>query len=139
MNEMSGYIEIKVGEDVLPFKFGTNAWALFCNLRGIELGEIGDTGVFGTWDKDEKGKPIMIKTPDIMALRDIFHAGYVSALRIRGKTEVLTAEGLLDLLDEVPGSMQLLESTLLESKFLGKKLKELGKEVEEGNFQSPGQ
>ncbi len=47
MNTLSGYIELDLGEPV-PFKFGTNAYALFCEKRKIEFHQMPETGVFGS-------------------------------------------------------------------------------------------
>ena len=135
MNQLSGYIEIEAAGEVLPFKFGTNAWALFCQEKNIELYEIASTGIFGSF---EDGK--LVKNPDFVALRDIFHAGYVTAMRMRGKEPVFNSIMLGELLDEVPNAYMKLQDTLMKSKMLGFTFGEPVEEDGKANFQkkSPG-
>jgi len=109
MNTLSGYIELNFGvlSEPVPFKFGTNAYALFCEKRKIEFHQIPETGVFGS---------------NIVALRELYYCAHVSAMRSAGK-EPLNIERLTDLLDEY-GDKGLVDA-MLQSRILGFTLKEL--------------
>jgi hypothetical protein len=113
MNQLSGYTEIEWGGKVYPFKFGTNAWAIFCQDRGIEFGQIGDTGVFGKWEGEQ-----MVKGPNMIALFDLYYCAYVSAVRAKGE-KPQPKEFIMDILDDVEGSFAELQDTMVRGKLLG--------------------
>lgn len=113
MNQLSGYTEIEWGGNTYPFKFGTNAWALFCQSRGIEIGEVSTTGIFGEWEGDK-----MKKAPNMLAILDLAYCAYVSAMRIKSEKPVIKEE-LIDILDEVPDAIAVLQETMLRGKLLG--------------------
>jgi hypothetical protein len=126
MNGLRGYTEIEWNGKVYPFRFNTNAWALFCEARGIEFGQITDTGVFGFW-KDGK----MIESPRVLVLLDVFYAAHVSACRAKDEKPV-KKEDIIDLIDEVPSLMERLQTAMLKGKLLGVSFTEEG---ETGNPQ----
>ena len=113
MNGLRGFIEIEWSGKTYPFRFNTNAWALFCEARGIEFGQITDTGVFGFW----KGKE-MVEPPRVLVLLDVFYAAHVSACRAKDVKPV-TKEEIIDLVDEVPDFMERLQTAMLKGKLLG--------------------
>ena len=117
MNALSGYIELELSGDeektLVPFKFGTNAWALFCERRKIEFHQIVDTGVFGT---------------NFIVLRELLYCAYIAALRSKNKEVTLNLEQFTDLLDETPDALPKLQEVILQSKILGFSLTELAGE-----------
>lgn len=126
---MSGYVEVNVGEDVMAFKFGTNAYALFCELHKIELYQVGESGVFGTWE----GKN-MVKPPDIIKMRDLFHCAYVANCRAKSIPVKYNLYEFGDILDEDNTLMLRLQETMVTSKMFGFNLKELGGDAAGENF-----
>jgi hypothetical protein len=113
MNALSGYCEIKMGDDTLPFKFGTNCWALFCEMHKVELGEI-DSSL----------------SDDLLALRDFFYCAYKSAVRSKGETVKYNIEAFGDLLDETEGAVSQLYDTMRTAKIMGFTFDELTKKEE---------
>src|SRR5574343_1732341 len=101
MNALSGYIELDMGGQILPFKFGTNAWALFCEMRSIEFSDIAESGVFKS---------------DFAVLRDLFYCAHKAALRSRNEVVNLNVEGFGDLLDETEGALKKLTDTMITAK-----------------------
>ena len=113
MNALSGYIELEMAGQVLPFKFGSNAWALFCEMHKIEFSQIGTSGVFGKVDGDN------ISAPDIIALRDLFFCAYQAAMRSRGELVNLNVDSFGDMLDETKGAVLKLQEVMLTAKIMG--------------------
>jgi len=118
MNQFSGYTEIEMGGQTLPFKFGTNCFALFCEMRKIEFHEIVDTGVFGS---------------NLVARRDLYHCAYVAAMRSKGKQAELNLEAFGDLLDETEGVSEKLLDTFMTAKFMGFTFTKLAEQGEKKN------
>jgi hypothetical protein len=116
MNTLSGYTELKMGEDTLPFKFGTNCWALFCEMRKIEFSDITTSGAF---------------TGDFVALRDLFYCAYKAAIRSKGEIVKYNVEAFGDLLDETDGAIAQLQDAMLTAKIMGFTFKELTEKGEE--------
>jgi hypothetical protein len=129
MNALSGYIELSLGDEVLPFKFGTNAWALFCDMRKIEFGDIANSGIFG---KYEDGK--VIKGPDFIALRDLYYCAYQAAVRAKDEVVKLNIERFTDLLDDTQDAIFKLQEVMIKAKIMGYNLTELSKEGKPENF-----
>lgn len=129
MNALSGYIELEMGGELIPFKFGTNAWALFCEGRKIDFNQIVETGVFGKFKDGE-----MVTSPDIIALRDLYYAAHVSAMRSKGLPQKLNLNSFGDLLDDTKGAILKLQEVMLTSKIMGYTFTELSGEGEPGNF-----
>lgn len=129
MNALSGYIELDMSGELVAFKFGTNAYALFCEKRKIEFHQIIDTGVFGKFKGDK-----MIAGPDLVALRDLFYAAHVAACRSADKPPK-RLETIGDLLDETKGAMEKLQEVVLSSKIMGYTFAELAGEGKTENFQ----
>jgi len=113
MNTLSGYTEVDLVGQMIPFKFGTNAWALFCEMRKIEFGKIVESGVFNN---------------DFIALRDLFYCAHQAACRTKGEQTKVNLYEFGDLLDETKGVMTKLEEVMLQSKILGYTLSELAEE-----------
>lgn len=117
MNTLSGYIEIDFGSERLPFQFGSNAYALFCEKYKIEFWQIADSGIFGN-----EGKP-----PDIFKLRELFYFAHVSAMRSRGEQAMVNEFRFGDLLDNTEGAVAELQTAVVNAKMLGFSLVELAK------------
>lgn len=130
MNTQSGYIEIDINGDVLPFKFGTNSWALFCEMHNIELYQIGESGILG---KYVDGK--MVAPPDVIKLRDLFHCAYVAACRSKSVTPKYNLYQFGDILDENKDMNGKLQTTMVRSKMFGINLSSEG--ADDANFQNP--
>jgi hypothetical protein len=137
MNTLSGYIELELAGEVLPFKFGTNAWSLFCEKRSIEFSQIFTSGVFGKVSKDDKDVLTFTAEPDIFALQELFYFSYVSAVRMKKESVKFNFEEFSAMMDELPGAMVKLQKVMLESKILGYSFTELAQEGEKVNFQIP--
>jgi hypothetical protein len=131
MNALSGYIELEMGGELIPFKFGTNCWALFCENRKIDFNKIKESGVFGKWEDK-----VMTEPPDLFAMRDLFYAAHVAAMRSKGLPAKINADQFGDLLDETKGAVFKLQEVMLQSKIMGYSFTELSQEGEQGNFQS---
>jgi hypothetical protein len=140
MNTLSGYTEIELAGEVIPFKFGTNAWSLFCEKKNIEFYEIFKSGIFGKFGDfgvNEKGEPITYKPePDIFALQELFYFAYVTAKRMKKET-AFTYEEFTAMMDETPGAMVALQKVLLESKVMGYTFTQLAEGGEKANFPNP--
>lgn len=117
MNQLSGYCEIDMGGQTLPFKFGTNCFALFCEMRKIEFHEIVPTGVFGS---------------NLIARRDLYYCAYRAAQRAKG-AECISIEAFGDMLDESEGASEKLLETFLTAKFMGYTFDKLSKKGEKKN------
>lgn len=115
MNNFSGYTEIEVEGRILPFKFGTNAYALFCQMREIEFWQLAETGVFGK--VDDKGN--VLQAPEFTALRDLFFSAHQAAMRSKGQKEMVNEYQLGDLIDEYPEIIEQLSKTLSQAKLMG--------------------
>ncbi|HQK52841.1 MAG TPA: hypothetical protein PLA73_01245 [Sedimentibacter sp.] len=123
MNELSGYKELKVGEKIFSLKFGTNATALFCIARGVDLNEIASTGIYGKWEGDK-----MISPPDVYAILQLAWFAHVTACKIKGEeTSVGSMEEFIEYINEYEGVLDKIVEAMQTSKFLGKKI--TGEEV----------
>ena len=120
MNTLSGYIEIDFSGERLPFQFGSNAYALFCEKYKIEFWQIAESGIFGS-----EGKP-----PDIFKLRELFYFAHVSAMRSRGEPVMVNEYRFGDLLDNTEGAIGQLQTAVVNAKMLGFSLAELAKGTE---------
>ena len=123
MNQFSGYIELTLDGEVMPFKFGTNAWALFSEKYRIELWQIGSSGLFGKME----GKK-MVQPPDIIKLRDLFYFAYESACRARDEKPKINIFRFGDMLDEDSTAFIKLQETMIQSKMFGFTLVDLAEE-----------
>ena len=117
MNTFSGYIEIDFSGERLPFMFGSNAYALFCEKHKIEFWQIAESGIFGS-----EGKP-----PDIFKLRELFYFAHVSAMRSKGENPMVNEFRFGDLLDNTEGAIPQLQTAVINAKMLGFSLAELSK------------
>jgi hypothetical protein len=117
MNTFSGYIEIDFSGERLPFMFGSNAYALFCEKYKIEFWQIAESGIFGS-----EGKP-----PDIFKLRELFYFAHVSAMRSRGENPMVNEFRFGDLLDNTEDAVSQLQGAVINAKMLGFTLVELAK------------
>jgi hypothetical protein len=123
MNAFSGYIELTIEGEQIPFKFGSNAYGLFCEMHGLEFWEIGSSGVFG--EVDDKGK--IIKPPDMNKLRDLYFCAHQAAMRSKGQSEKLNAYQIGDLLDDNEDINLKLQETIIKSKIFGVTIDDLAK------------
>jgi hypothetical protein len=130
MNPLSGYTEIELNGETLPFKFGTNAWALFCEKRKLEFSDIFKSGIFGKFEGDEYNP-----SPDIFALQELYYYAYVTACRMKKDAVKYNYEEFSAFMDETPGAMVALQKVLLESRVLGYTFTQLAEEGGKGNFQ----
>ena len=121
MNTFSGYIEILIEGEQIPFKFGSNAYGLFCEMHKIEFWQIASSGVFGRFDKNGK----VIGPPDMTKLRDLFYCAHQSAVRSKGLQEKLNLFQIGDLMDDNSEITAKLQEAILNSKMLGFTLEEL--------------
>jgi len=121
MNTFSGYIEIEVDGRKMPFKFGSNAYALFCQMRGIEFWQLAESGVFGRID--EEGK--IVQLPDFGALRDLFFCAHQAAMRSKGESEMVNTYQLGDILDEYPEVVIQLQTAMINAKLMGFKTEDI--------------
>ena len=121
MNTLSGYIEVDFGGERLPFQFGSNAYALFCEKHKIEFWQIASSGIFGK----EDGTP-----PDIFKLRELFYFAHVSAMRSRGEPVMVNEYRFGDLLVNTEGAIGQLQTAVVNAKMLGFSLAELAKGTE---------
>jgi len=109
MNQLSGYIEV----GGIPFKFGTNSWALFCDKKGVDLDQLKETGLFGTYEGDK-----VVKSPSPFVMREYFYCAYVSAMRAKG-LEPLNEYAFNDVLDDVPNALDHLSGAMARGKVMG--------------------
>lgn len=77
-NNLKGFTIINIGGKKRPFKFGTNATALYCNIKNCTLGE------FQKQFEPEKLKAMAIKGDEV---RDLLWAGLVAGCKSE-KSEV---------------------------------------------------
>lgn len=128
MTEFSGYIEVDLGlPEPVPFKFGSNAYGLFCIMHSLEFWQLSESGIFGKTDEDGK----LIEAPDWTKLRDLFFCAHQAAMRSKGKSEMINLFKFGDILDETEGLIEKLQGAVVKAKMMGFTLEELakGKEV----------
>jgi hypothetical protein len=128
MNPLSGYIELELAGEVLPFKFGSNAWALFCCRYKLELYQIADSGIFGKVEKQEDDTSKVITPPSIEKMKELYYDAHVSAMRSAGKPVTINEFKFNDLLDETPDAMLRLQEAFLTSRMLGFTFAEIAEE-----------
>lgn len=125
MNELSGYGVFEVAGEQVPFKFGVNAYSLFCKSRGIDLGEIGETGLYGTFKGEE-----MIKAPDMTATIELAYFAYVTARRMKGGEPEHTLTEFTEMVGDTKDVLSQFQNLMLTSRILGYTFPEL---AEKGN------
>lgn len=128
MNPLSGYVELEIGGEVLPFKFGSNAWALFCSRYKLELYQVADSGIFGKVERQEDGTQKVIEPPKIEKMKELYYDAYVSACRSAGKAVTVNEFRFNDLLDESRDAMIRLQEVFLTSRILGFTFTEIAEE-----------
>ena len=101
----------------LPFKFGTNASALYCRHFNVDLNEIASTGLYGVWDGEQ-----MIKAPDPYAILVMAYYAHVTAMRMKGDREDMTLEAFIEACNEEEGILNVFQKAMLSSKLLGFRL-----------------
>jgi hypothetical protein len=124
MNALSGYIEIDLAGQVLPFKFGSNAWALYCEMHKIEFYQINESGIFG----HEASEGVEALPPSLDRLKDLYYCAYKAAMRSRGDMNVVNSFAFNDLLDEAQGVFLKLQEVMLTAKIMGYTFTELAAE-----------
>lgn len=101
MNDLSGYGEIKIGENTLPFKFGTNAYRLLCQHRGVELHQLGE--VFS----------------DPFALIELAYFAYVTAVRMAGSVTTYGLDSFVEIVGDNADIIPEFEKLITTSKMWG--------------------
>jgi hypothetical protein len=119
MNSLSGYIELPVGGKILPFKFGSNAWALFCDKYKLELWEISESGIFGKSEVAEDGSLKVVIPPSLEKLKVLYYCAHKAALLSKGESITINEYAFNDLIDETKDVMTKLQDCMLTSKMLG--------------------
>ena len=137
MNPLSGYTELELAGEKLSYKFGTNAWSLYCEKRKIEFYDIFKSGIFGRYGKDAEGNDIFNAEPDIFVLQELYYFAYVTDCRIKKVPVRFCFEEFTALMDETPGAMVALQKVLLEAKVMGYTFTQLAEEGGKANFQNP--
>lgn len=107
MNKLNGYGEIKIGERVLPLKFGTNSDRLFCEYHNIDLRDIGGkiSGSFGMYE--------------------LSYFAYVTAMRMRNALTDISMDEFIEMLGEDDKYVDECAEIFKSSKHLGKSIDEL--------------
>ena len=98
---MSGYGEVKLGDKTLPFKFGTNAYRLLCNHRGIELHQLGEAFT------------------DPFALVELAYFAYVTAVRMRNGLTEVSLDEFVELVGDSDDIVPQFEKLITSSKVWG--------------------
>jgi len=101
MNDLSGYGEIKIGDRTLPFKFGTNAYRLLCQHRGIELGQLGEAFA------------------DPFALIELAYFAYVTAMRMGNIPTNIGLDGFVEIVGDNADIIPEFEKLISSSKMWG--------------------
>ena len=108
MNNYSGYGEITVGDTLFKFKFGLNAYQLFCTHRGISLGDIGSA------------------LSETMAVLELAYFAHVTEVRMRDKQPYMNLTQFMEAVNETD-TLEFLKQAheiMATSKFLGKTVEE---------------
>ena len=133
MNNLSGYGVYEIAGERLPFKFGLNAYALFCEQRKIGLEDVHKTGLYGEYD--EQGK--LLKEPDANAVTELSYFAYVTACKMENieiKHNLIAFSEMLS--DEIEVLYQLFNLNLA-AKLRGRTLSELAEiETKKKNLQN---
>lgn len=107
MNDLSGYGELTLRGKLMPFKFGTNAYRLFCRHRGIDLGDIGEA----------------FKDP--FAILELAFFAYQTAVRMNGDTPHTDLDTFIDMVGDEQGVLSEFEKLIIASKMWGYTVNEL--------------
>ena len=107
MNDLSGYGELTLRGEVMPFKFGTNAYRLFCKHRSIELGDIGEA----------------FKDP--FAILELAFFAHQTAVRMNGGVPKLDLDTFVDMVGDEQGALSEFERLIVASKMWGYTVNEL--------------
>ena len=129
MNNLSGYGVYEIAGEKLAFKFGVNAYALFCEHRGIGLEDIAKTGIYGEYnDKNE-----ITKEPDVKANIELSYFAYVTECKMRGAEPSINLLTFSEMMSEKYDTLVKLFTLNLESKIMGRTLPEMGQEAKKKN------
>lgn len=101
MNELSGYGELQIGDKTLPFKFGLNAYQLFCSYFEIELHQL----------------PEKLKDP--FALVVLAYFAHVSNERIGGRQTDVTIDWFIEAAGDTEGILEEIQRLIVKSKYWG--------------------
>ncbi len=124
MNNLSGYGVFEIAGEKLPFKFGVNAYALFCQYRGVDLDKIATTGLYGEYDSD--GKPT--KDPDVKANIELAYFAYQTACQMKGEDTRFNLITFQEMMQEEYDVLVKLFTLNLESKLMGRTLTEIAQD-----------
>lgn len=105
---MSGYGEIKIGDELFKFKFGLNAYQLFCTHRGILLSELGSA------------------LSETMAVLELAYFAHVTEVRLRNKEPYMNLTQFTEAVNDSDTLtfMTQLNEIMSTSRFLGKTVEE---------------
>jgi hypothetical protein len=120
MNQLSGYDVFEVAGEKLPFKYGVNAFALFCKHRGIELGQLPETGLYGVFQGTE-----MLRAPDMIANIELAYFAYVTAVRMKGEEPGYNLCQFTEMIGETRDIIQKLQELLLTCRTMGYTFEEI--------------
>ena len=101
MNDYSGYGEIKIGDKTLPFKFGTNAYRLFCQYRNIDLNQMAEA------------------FNDPFAVVELAYFAYVTAMRIKDKLTDIGFDEFVEIVGDTKDVIPELEKLIVTAKTWG--------------------
>ena len=124
MNNLSGYGVYDIAGERLAFKFGVNAYALFCEHRKIGLEDIAATGLYGEYD--EKGN--ITKDPSVKAITELSYFAYVTACRMEGQEAKINLLTFSEMVSDETDALVKLWSLNLDSKIMGRTVAEIGRD-----------
>ena len=124
MNKLSGYAVYEIAGEKIPFKFGVNAYALFCEHRKIGLEDIGKTGLYGEYD--DKGN--LTKDPDVKTITELSYFAYVTACKMEGKEAAINLLAFSEMVSDERDVLIKLFELNLEAKLMGRTLQEIAQD-----------
>lgn len=123
-NDLSGYDEIviggknlpfklgKIGGIPIPFKFGSNAYRLFCQHRNIEFYQMG---------------PLFEIDP--FAMMELSYFAHVTAMRMKDEPTFLGLDSFVELVGDNKDIMKKLDDLLGKANVLGIPISDMVKEA----------
>ena len=103
MNKYRGFVEIQIEKETKGFKFNNNASVIYCESKGIELGEMaGEMRLSGEDQKKiNQGDFSVLKNVHMTYWRDMIWAAHAGYQRARGLEEPVK-EQVGEWIDEMP-------------------------------------
>jgi hypothetical protein len=112
MNTQTGYTTLEYNGEQIPFKFGTNAYALYCEMHGIDLYQIPETGLFGKTEGDK-----VLEAPSILRLRELFFCAYRAACLISGTEQKYNLYQVTECIEQ--SDITVLQDAMLKGSVIG--------------------